>query len=90
LKKTIEYDATGINLSRGGILLSSRADFAEETRCSLTFHDSSDSTVNRTGIIRRVEAPPDMNLPEPLRLYGIEFDELITEEGLATMVGTTI
>ncbi|MBR31863.1 MAG: hypothetical protein CMN77_11150 [Spirochaetaceae bacterium] len=89
LKKTIEYDATGINLSRGGILLSSRADFAEGTRCTLTFHDVNESTVSRTGIIRRVQTPPDMNLPEPEHLYGIEFDDLISEEALATMIGTT-
>ncbi|MEQ8351733.1 MAG: PilZ domain-containing protein [Leptospiraceae bacterium] len=87
LKKTIEYDATGINISRGGILLESRADFAESTRCSIMFHDLNDANVTRTGLIRRVETPEGMPLPDAVRMYGIEFDELVSQEALATMVG---
>ncbi|MBU45101.1 MAG: hypothetical protein CMN76_17960 [Spirochaetaceae bacterium] len=87
LRKTIEYDATGINLSRGGILLESRADFAEGTRCTLTFHDSQEEKVTRTGLIRRVEAAPGMQPSEAMLLYGIEFDETMSEDALKTMVG---
>ncbi|MCB1139743.1 MAG: PilZ domain-containing protein [Leptospiraceae bacterium] len=89
LKKTIEYDASGINLSRGGILLESRADFAEGTGCVVTFLDFADSQVKKDGTIRRVEAPEGMSLPEAVRLYGIEFEKQLEEVELKSMVGAS-
>ncbi|MCB1167123.1 MAG: PilZ domain-containing protein [Leptospiraceae bacterium] len=86
LGKTIGYDATGVNLSRGGILLESRADFETDTLCTLTFKDLQDQINTRTGAIRRVEKPDNSNLPDAIRLYGIEFDEPFSEEQLNSMM----
>jgi len=85
LNRVIQYDATGLNVSQGGILLKSRADFEEDTNCELSMTDKTGKSFKRTGLIRRVEST-GTEVEEGHVLYGIQFATLLAEEELGLLM----
>ena len=88
-KRSIEYYAKTINISRGGILFYSIAEFNEKTSCRVNFKSNNSLKVESTGkILREVkENRPDF-IKENEHMYALEFSKLVSEDELQKILKT--
>jgi hypothetical protein len=78
--RPIEYHATMINISRGGILLYTIAQFKPKTKCTVKFKSNKFLMIEAKGIILRVvsEGRP-AHLKESEAMYALEFAKVFEE-----------
>lgn len=82
-KQKIDFHAKTINISRGGMLIHSIADFRENTKCQAVFISNRFKRIKRSGTVLRVvtnEQPAHLRKGE--RFYALEFEEPFTDEEL--------
>ena len=75
-KKQIEYYSKTINISQGGMLFYTIADFKENTQCIARFKSNKYSVVEKPGTVLRVvsQGRPDY-LRDNEKMYALEFKE---------------
>lgn len=86
-KQSIEFYAKTINISRGGILAYTIADFKENTKCVAKFKSNKYSLIERKGtVLRIVEHDRPAHLRESEKMYALEFDDAFTETQLLAIL----
>lgn len=85
--KVIEYYARTINISRGGILFYTIAQFKERTKCIVKFRSNRDEVFNVKSVILRVITE---NRPAHLKpneqMYALEFTKVFSHEELERLL----
>ncbi|MDH5655963.1 MAG: PilZ domain-containing protein [Spirochaetia bacterium] len=82
-KKEVQFYAKTINISRGGMLFFTIAQFKPKTKCWVKFKTNSYKGMELKGKILRVV---EENRPEYLKesevMYALEFDEVFSDYGM--------
>lgn len=86
-KKEIEYYAKTINISQGGLLIYTIAEFKEKTRCIVRFKSNKLKLVEQKGRILRIVTEDRPNyLKEPEKMYALEFMTPFTKDDLVDII----
>lgn len=85
--RQVEFYATSINISEGGILLYTIAQFKEQTACLVRFKSNKFATIERKGtILREVKGEPAEGMRENDHMYALEFAQAFTKEQLMNIL----
>ncbi len=83
VKKPIQYYATSLNISQGGILFYTIAEFKEKVSCVVNFKSNRMESVETKGLIlREVKENRPEGLKENDKLYALQFNKPITHDRL--------
>ncbi len=88
--RTIEYYAQTINLSQGGILLYTIANFPEKKSCTVRFISNKRKRIEKKALILRVvtEGRPDY-LRANEKMYALAFQKVMTKDELIDIIEIT-
>ncbi|MBI3394356.1 MAG: PilZ domain-containing protein [Spirochaetia bacterium] len=91
-QRRIEYYSRSVNVSRGGMLFYTIAQFHEKTPCECRFQTAKGERIlHRPGtILRTVDAAevPE-GLPAQQQLYALEFNKLLSDEEVLLIADLT-
>jgi len=86
-KKEVQFHAKTLNLSRGGMLICTIAQFKPKTRCWVQFKSNSFKSIEAKGNILRVV---EENRPQSIKaneiLYALEFEKVFSEFEIEEML----
>lgn len=86
--KHVEFYAKTVNISRGGQLLYTIADFKEKTPCKIRFRTNAGATLERKArILRKVQGERPDFLKETESLYALEYDQVMSEVEILDILG---
>lgn len=79
--KPIEFYAQTLNISRGGMLLYTIAEFKEKKKCIVRFKSNRFERVEKHArILRMVQGDRPDHLKEVEKMYALEFDRVLPDE----------
>lgn len=80
-KKSIQYYAKTINISQGGMLIHTIANFREKTRCQIRFKGNNLKRLEKEAtILRQVTENIPEYVSEKEKVYALEFQNAYTQE----------
>lgn len=80
----IEYYGKGIDISRGGILFVSMADFKPSASCFIKLQRVDGTNLEKKGVI--VRAQGDTALKEKESYFALQFNEPLSDEDFSSIV----
>ena len=82
-KKEVQFYAKTIDISQGGMLFYTIADFKPKTKCWVKFKTNSFKGMDLRGkIVRKVEENRPDFLKENEQMFALEFDQVLSEYSL--------